>query len=118
MLRIAAPSGLTITADILMSLAIDRFGLFGVQQHSIGPGRAIGARTELLRLAVAEALDENADYTAPVCNESREVPNCIGAFVHVESEGAKSGPPEANTLPTANGNARPLRPERRAARPE
>jgi bacterial/archaeal transporter family-2 protein len=36
-------AGLTITANILMSLVIDHFGLFGVQQHSIGPGRAIGA---------------------------------------------------------------------------
>jgi bacterial/archaeal transporter family-2 protein len=36
-------AGLTITANILMSLAIDHFGWFGVQQHSIGPGRAIGA---------------------------------------------------------------------------
>jgi transporter family-2 protein len=36
-------AGLTITANILMSLAIDHFGLFGVQQHSMGPGRAVGA---------------------------------------------------------------------------
>ena len=36
-------AGLTITANILMSLVIDHFGLFGVQQHSISPGRAIGA---------------------------------------------------------------------------
>ncbi len=36
-------AGLTITANILMSLAIDHFGLFGVQQHSMGPGRALGA---------------------------------------------------------------------------
>src|ERR1700685_2050749 len=36
-------AGLTITANILMSLVIDQFGLFGVQQHSLGPGRAIGA---------------------------------------------------------------------------
>jgi hypothetical protein len=35
--------GLTITANILMSLVIDHFGLFGVQQHSLGPGRAVGA---------------------------------------------------------------------------
>jgi uncharacterized membrane protein YdcZ (DUF606 family) len=26
-----------------MSLVIDHFGLFGVQQHSIGTGRTIGA---------------------------------------------------------------------------
>ncbi len=36
-------AGLTITANILMSLAIDHFGLFGVQQHSMGTGRALGA---------------------------------------------------------------------------
>jgi hypothetical protein len=36
-------AGLTITANILMSLAIDHFGLFDVQQHSMGPGRAVGA---------------------------------------------------------------------------
>jgi bacterial/archaeal transporter family-2 protein len=36
-------AGLTITANILMSLVIDHFGLFGVQQHSLGPGRALGA---------------------------------------------------------------------------
>ena len=26
-----------------MSLAIDQFGLFGVEQHSLGVGRSIGA---------------------------------------------------------------------------
>ena len=36
-------AGLTITANILMSLGIDHFGLLGVQQHSMSPGRAIGA---------------------------------------------------------------------------
>jgi bacterial/archaeal transporter family-2 protein len=36
-------AGLTITANILMSLAIDHFGWFGVSQHSLSPGRAIGA---------------------------------------------------------------------------
>jgi transporter family-2 protein len=36
-------AGLTITANILMSLIIDHFGLFGVQQHSLGAGRTIGA---------------------------------------------------------------------------
>jgi transporter family-2 protein len=38
-----ALAGLTITANILMSLAIDHYGLFGVQQHSLGPGRMGGA---------------------------------------------------------------------------
>ena len=36
-------AGLTITANILMSLAIDHFGMFGVQSHSMSPGRAAGA---------------------------------------------------------------------------
>jgi bacterial/archaeal transporter family-2 protein len=36
-------AGLTITANILMSLAIDHFGWFGVSQHSLSSGRAIGA---------------------------------------------------------------------------
>lgn len=35
-------AGLTITANILMSLAIDHFGLFGVQQHSLNAARAMG----------------------------------------------------------------------------
>jgi bacterial/archaeal transporter family-2 protein len=36
-------AGLTITANILMSLVIDHFGLLGVQQHPMSPGRTIGA---------------------------------------------------------------------------
>ena len=36
-------AGLTITANILMSLAIDQFAFFGVEQHSLGVGRSIGA---------------------------------------------------------------------------
>ena len=36
-------AGLTITANILMSLAIDQFGLFGMEQHSMNTGRSIGA---------------------------------------------------------------------------
>ncbi len=36
-------AGLTITANILMSLMIDQFGLFGMQPHSMNLGRAIGA---------------------------------------------------------------------------
>ena len=35
-------AGLPITANILMSLVIDQFGLFGMQQHSLGPGRILG----------------------------------------------------------------------------
>lgn len=36
-------AGLTITANILMSLAVDHFGWFGIEQHSINIGRAAGA---------------------------------------------------------------------------
>jgi bacterial/archaeal transporter family-2 protein len=36
-------AGLTITANILMSLAIDNFGWFGVSQHPLSLGGAIGA---------------------------------------------------------------------------
>ncbi len=43
MVGAGAFAGLTITANILMSLAIDQFGWFGMQQHSMGWARAIGA---------------------------------------------------------------------------
>lgn len=36
-------AGLTITANILMSLAIDQFGLFGMERHAMNTGRSIGA---------------------------------------------------------------------------
>jgi transporter family-2 protein len=35
-------AGLTITANLLMSLAIDHYGLFGVEQHSINIWRMLG----------------------------------------------------------------------------
>ncbi len=35
-------AGLLITANLLMSLAIDHFGLLGVEQHSLSVPRAIG----------------------------------------------------------------------------
>ncbi len=35
-------AGLTITANILMSLAIDHFGLFGIEQHSLNIWRFLG----------------------------------------------------------------------------
>ena len=35
-------AGLTITANILMSLAIDHFGMFGIQQHSLNMWRVLG----------------------------------------------------------------------------
>jgi transporter family-2 protein len=36
-------AGLTITANIIMSLVIDQFGLFGMQQHSMNLYRIVGA---------------------------------------------------------------------------
>jgi bacterial/archaeal transporter family-2 protein len=36
-------AGLTIAANILMSLAIDQFGWFGLPVHSFSPGRIAGA---------------------------------------------------------------------------
>jgi transporter family-2 protein len=36
-------AGLTITANILMSLPVDQFSLFGMQQHSMNIDRTIGA---------------------------------------------------------------------------
>ncbi|WP_240759640.1 DMT family transporter [Lichenicoccus roseus] len=35
-------AGLTITANILMSLAVDHFGMFGIQQHSLNMWRVLG----------------------------------------------------------------------------
>lgn len=36
-------AGLTITANILMSLVIDRFGWFGMDVHPLSLGRIVGA---------------------------------------------------------------------------
>jgi transporter family-2 protein len=36
-------AGLTITANILMSLAIDQFGWLHMERHAMSPGRAVGA---------------------------------------------------------------------------
>jgi transporter family-2 protein len=35
-------AGLTITANILMSLVVDHYGLFGIQQHSLNLWRLVG----------------------------------------------------------------------------
>jgi transporter family-2 protein len=35
--------GLTITANILMSLLVDKYGWFGMSVHELTPGRAAGA---------------------------------------------------------------------------
>ncbi len=34
--------GLTITANILMSLLVDQFGMFGMEVHHLGIGRIVG----------------------------------------------------------------------------
>ena len=34
--------GLTVTASIIASIAIDHFGVLGFQRHTAGPGRLIG----------------------------------------------------------------------------
>jgi transporter family-2 protein len=36
-------AGLTITANILMSLVIDKFGMFGMHVHPLSLGRILGA---------------------------------------------------------------------------
>jgi bacterial/archaeal transporter family-2 protein len=36
-------AGLTITANILMSLLVDRFGMFGMEVHALSAGRIAGA---------------------------------------------------------------------------
>jgi bacterial/archaeal transporter family-2 protein len=36
-------AGLTITANILMSLIIDKYGWFGMEVHPLGGGRMLGA---------------------------------------------------------------------------
>jgi bacterial/archaeal transporter family-2 protein len=35
--------GLSVTASLLASIAIDHFGLLGFQRHTAGPGRLIGS---------------------------------------------------------------------------
>ncbi|MBE7186427.1 MAG: DMT family transporter [Methylobacterium mesophilicum] len=45
-------AGLTITANILMSLLIDHFGLFGVQQHTLNTGRIGGATLMVIGIAL------------------------------------------------------------------
>jgi len=40
---VGAFAGLTITANILMSLVIDKFGMFGMETHALSAGRMAGA---------------------------------------------------------------------------
>ena len=44
--------GLTITANILMSLAVDQFGLFGMEQHSLNFGRIAGGALMVAGIAL------------------------------------------------------------------
>ena len=45
-------AGLTITANILMSLAIDRFAMFGMQVHELNTGRMAGAELMVVGIAL------------------------------------------------------------------
>jgi len=45
-------AGLTITANILMSLVIDKFGLFGMQTHALSAGRMVGAALMVAGIAL------------------------------------------------------------------
>jgi transporter family-2 protein len=45
-------AGLTITANILMSLVIDKFGLFGMQTHALSLGRMAGAALMVAGIAL------------------------------------------------------------------
>lgn len=48
----AAFGGLTITANILMSLVIDKYGLFGMETHELTPGRMAGAALMVAGIAL------------------------------------------------------------------
>jgi bacterial/archaeal transporter family-2 protein len=48
----AAFAGLTITANILMSLVIDKFGLFGMETHALSLGRMAGAALMVAGIAL------------------------------------------------------------------
>jgi len=45
-------AGLTITANILMSLVIDQFGLFGMDTHALSVGRMAGAALMVVGIAL------------------------------------------------------------------
>ena len=45
-------AGLTITANILMSLVIDRYGMFGMAVHDLSPGRIAGAALMVAGIAL------------------------------------------------------------------
>lgn len=45
-------AGLTITANILMSLIIDKYGMFGMTVHDLTPGRTAGAALMVAGIAL------------------------------------------------------------------
>jgi transporter family-2 protein len=45
-------AGLTITANILMSLVIDKFGLFGMETYALSVGRMAGAALMVAGIAL------------------------------------------------------------------
>jgi transporter family-2 protein len=45
-------AGLTITANILMSLVIDKYGLFGMDTHALSVGRMAGAALMVAGIAL------------------------------------------------------------------
>jgi transporter family-2 protein len=45
-------AGLTITANILMSLVIDKFGLFGMETHALSVGRMVGTTLMVAGIAL------------------------------------------------------------------
>ena len=45
-------AGLTITANILMSLIIDNYGMFGMTVHDLTPGRMAGAALMVAGIAL------------------------------------------------------------------
>jgi len=45
-------AGLTITANVLMSLAIDHFGWFGMTEHALNGWRALGATLMVAGIAL------------------------------------------------------------------
>jgi transporter family-2 protein len=48
----AGAAGLTITANILMSLVIDKFGMFGMETHALSAGRMAGAALMVAGIAL------------------------------------------------------------------
>ena len=60
-----ALAGLTIAANILMSLAIDHLGWFGVHRHTISTGRAVGAPFMIIGIAAISRFQLRDGRRAP-----------------------------------------------------